>query len=111
MSDNISHGFGFGFEITEAISKEHEDLDLWDLIEDDYPFLTYSIAGYHWDKALVRPNLVTIKATTSVTSGYNTAKVGGLLSIPPSGRKQLMSLAKRLNIEVLPNWFAWSYRG
>ena len=111
MGDSISHGFGFGFEISDATLNIYADLDIQDLIEDDYLLLSYNIAGYHWERSLVRPSLVTIKETTSKIMGYNTAKVDKLLSIPTDGMKQLLEFGDRFKIELTPSWFIWSYRG
>lgn len=114
MSDQVRHGLGYGYQITEPVETyaEQNNIDIWDVVEDDFPLLGFHLAGYYWKETFVRPSLVTISSLTNISYGHETLDVGSLLlALPSEGLKQLGLFAERFHISDEPTWFSWSYTG
>lgn len=105
--------FGYGFEFIEP--KQFKKIDFWDLIEDEYPLLEYSLAGNYNHEGSAQV-VICVKETMVEEFGF------GIIDASPSiqkehsveirrGIEQLKAFINKYTPDAQPSFLAWSYQG
>lgn len=107
MGTQIKYSFGYGIKAPE----DTEDINFWDVIEDNFPLLEYCLSGDYWNEKNVGA-VVVAKSSLKEKTGYGLANVGELITkLDDESQKELNLFILLYCSQAEPDYMVWSYTG